>query len=198
MYLIDKNILFIHIPKTAGNLVTTNLAYNTNNCKYGHFPYKIWVDLYSNINNDTKIFSLIRNPFDKMISLYFYSLKKDRRHVSWFSQDDKIDYDFNKWLRWNYNENLNNIKNRKIINIKTKNVEMISDFNLNFTNQYYLLTDISNNLNKNIEIIYYENFKNDSTILENYFDKNNLKNYNFKRILNNSQHKHYSEYYNEE
>lgn len=198
MYLIDKDVLFIHIPKTCGKLITDNMARNSLKPAYGHFPYKIWKDLYPNIGINTKLFTFVRNPFDKMISFYFYTLKNDRHIVPWFSKDDSIDFDFNKWLAWNYNTNINYLKKSKIVDLKTNEIEMISNFELNFYNQVYLLYDKDNLLNQNIHIIKYEDFCNNNNIIEEYFEKINLTNYDFKKVVNKSKHNHYTSYYNEE
>ena len=64
MYLKDKNILFIHIPKTAGGTITKQLERNSNgNILYCHFNLISWKNI-ENINIDsTYIFSIVRNPW---------------------------------------------------------------------------------------------------------------------------------------
>ena len=198
MFLKDKNILFIHIPKTAGKLITNNLFKNSDDICYGHYPFKIWQDKYKSINNSTIIFTFVRNPWDKMVSLYHYSLKYDRNIVCWFSQIDEIDFDFNKWLKWNYNDNINVLKTTKITPETTNNIEMISDFELNFFNQLNLLTDNDNNKNDDITIFKFEDFKKSTKNIKEFFKNNNLNIYDFSKIVNSVNHKHYSEYYNDE
>ncbi len=198
MFLKDKNILFIHIPKTCGKLITENMSKNSENFYYGHYPFKIWKDLYPMIDSNTIIFSFIRNPYDKMLSFYIYTLKNHRTIVPWFSQKNDIDFNFNKWLKWNYNENITNLKKSKINNIKTNNIEMICNFELNFSNQYNLLLYENSNINENITNFKYEDFCKNNNIIIDFFNKNNLLNYNFNQIVNSTQHKHYSTYYNDE
>lgn len=198
MFLKDRDILFIHIPKTCGKLITDNLRKNSKVFFYGHYPYKIWKDLYPIINNNTIIFSFIRNPWSKMLSLYIYSLKNHRNIVPWFSQKDDIDLNFNKWLKWNYTENIEKLKNSKIVNIKTNNIDMISNFELNFSNQVNLLCYENGKINDNITIIKYEDFCKNNNIIIDFFNKNKLVDHNFNRIINASEHKPYNTYYNDE
>ena len=80
----------------------------------------------------------------------------------------------------------------------TNNIETISHFELNFSNQYNLLSYENGNINENITIIKYEDFCKNNNIIKEFFNKNNLVNYDFDRILNCSQHEHYSKYYNDE
>jgi len=197
MYIPQLNLLFIAIPKTSGNLITSEITKKRFRIKYGHYPLKIWQEKFK-INNKTTIFTIVRNPYEKMISLYFYTLKKHRKIVPWFSQNDDIDYDFNKWLEWNYNDNLEKLKKSKITNEKCGNVEMISNFELNFSNQLDLLKDKNGILDESIIIFEFQDLKEKKYLpLIQLLNEKKISNLNFNQIVNSSEHNHYSSYYNQ-
>ena len=206
MYLKDKNILFIHIPKTAGGTITKQLERNSNgNILYGHFNLISWKNI-ENINIDsTYIFSIVRNPWERMVSLYFWTReyingKKNpshqENHKSYYSDDNNINDNFNLWLKWVY-DNKDNLKKIKLITINKNYIMNV--FEGQFCNQINYLQDKNDNINNNIKIFTTDMLS--DTFLDNLF-KNELKcnNYNFTK--NNNIHKtnhcHYSKYYNDE
>ena len=65
----SNKILFCHIPKTAGMNINCNLQKNVN---YEYFCHKILKYNIDNYKNFYK-FSVIRDPFDRVISVYFYT-----------------------------------------------------------------------------------------------------------------------------
>lgn len=97
-------------------------------------------------------------------------------------------------LYWKYRK----FKNSKIVSHKGNSVEIISNFELNFSNQVNLLSYENGNLNTNIKIIKYEDFCKNHNIITDYFDEIKLLNYDFERKLNTCNHKHYSKYYHDE
>jgi hypothetical protein len=64
----DKNVLFIHIPKTAGTSILSCLN-NNQEFKIKHFTLK---EYSSRILNNTYVFCVIRNPFDRFVSQWLY------------------------------------------------------------------------------------------------------------------------------
>ena len=91
-YYKDKNLLFVHIPKTGGTLIENNIEkytpqslYSSKTNKLLDLPYnkkslqhQFYTTLYQfknklNINFDNiKIFSVVRNPYDRIISDLFW------------------------------------------------------------------------------------------------------------------------------
>jgi hypothetical protein len=69
----DKKILFIHIPKTGGNSFLTHPFYLEKIVGLGHFESQK-LD-YTKNNYDT-IFTIVRNPYSRLISAYFYLKKR--------------------------------------------------------------------------------------------------------------------------
>jgi len=102
-YYPDKNILFIHIPKTGGTVIENEIKKYTNQRlrnKHGgndildppfnkiSLQHQYYSTLYKyreklNINFDNvKVFCCIRNPYDRVISdlFWFGLIKKDASH----------------------------------------------------------------------------------------------------------------------
>lgn len=80
--------IFIHIPKTGGKSIQSALADNIQTI--GH--HKTAAQIKSSIDywNDVYTFSIIRNPWDRMVSTYHFKLKKRDKKV--------IDRSFNEWI----------------------------------------------------------------------------------------------------
>ena len=111
MLSLKKNFLFIHIPKTGGNsiqnilsqyyddliIIPTDNQYMMEDfeIKNKSFPslskHSTLMDYRRAINNDKKMekiykFTCVRNPWDRMISLYFYRSAK-RGVFKWSKRD---------------------------------------------------------------------------------------------------------------
>ena len=97
-YYKSKNILFIHIPKTGGTVIENEIKKKSRQTLYSgrinrilpkpynsSLQHQFYTTLYKfrnklNINFDNiKVFSVVRNPYDRVISdLFWYNLiKKD-------------------------------------------------------------------------------------------------------------------------
>lgn len=68
----NNRVGFIHIPKTGGTSVQNwlNHVYGRDNCK--HFPHHRLSEISKEFLKDT-IFTVVRNPYDRALSIYFYS-----------------------------------------------------------------------------------------------------------------------------
>mgnify|MGYP001439069767 CR=1 FL=1 len=159
-------ILFIHIPKTGGTVIENEIKKITyqrlysgkcndllpspnNKISLQHQPYEIlykyrsicFRSLY--IFNKIKMFTIVRNPYDRVISDLFF-LKKIKKETS--AEDVYIiiknDYIFRKDLD---NHNLP---------------------------QYKFITDKNNEIVKNIKIFRTENLNRDNEILNKYLGIN--------------------------
>lgn len=89
----QKKIIFIHINKTAGTSILDNLKIN----KKQHYDakeiiekigYHKWIECYK--------FSFVRNPWDKVVSHYFYRVKTNQCNM----QSKKIS--FKDWVNITY------------------------------------------------------------------------------------------------
>ena len=113
-----KHFLFIHVPKTGGNSVSTALQTYTdiqfvvaNSPKgfgqsenfwpidpiYGsikHFSVDKWSELLGKRISDYFLFATVRNPIDRAISLYFFMKQAiNHKQISWLedNSDDARD-----------------------------------------------------------------------------------------------------------
>jgi hypothetical protein len=76
-YIPDLKLIFIHIPKTGGTFIESRLQslntkiYNTKRIFGGHARYIDFKDKIKDIDV-YDIFSIVRNPYDRIISAYNY------------------------------------------------------------------------------------------------------------------------------
>ena len=71
-FVFDKMCLFIHIPKAAGMSVTTSL--------YGREIGHTRLSFYRNIPNGIYVFSVVRNPFDRVVSAWRFLMQGGMLH----------------------------------------------------------------------------------------------------------------------
>lgn len=152
-YYKEKNILFIHIPKTGGTVIENQLKYiykqtlfnvnrdsnlldpPYNTINYQHqfyttlYKYRNKLDIDFN-NNDIKIFSVVRNPYDRVISDLFFmlSMKKNTPsdevyNIIKYNYLYRNDLDNHNEPQYKYlvDENSELIKNIKIFKTETLN-----------------------------------------------------------------------------
>lgn len=153
-YFKDFNLLFIHIPKTGGsnienfffnylkqkpsisNLLSNNINLRINNHSLQHMTYleMYYYQNFFNIdfNNKIKIITVVRNPYDRILSEYYCKWGGIGRKKIHNSIDD-----FNNYL-------INNINKRDI-------------HGDHYTEQYLY----HQNINTNLHIIKYENLYNE-------------------------------------
>ncbi|MEO1394467.1 MAG: sulfotransferase family 2 domain-containing protein [Cyanobacteria bacterium J06634_5] len=163
--------IFIHVPKTAGTSIYDLIGYTY----IGHVPYD-WYKSRNSVKYDTYFkFSVVRNPWDRLVSTYVY-LKKGgnnamdnhwaKKNLSMFSSFD----DFVK--KWVTEENVQSW--------------------MHFIPQHQYIFDN----NDNIQVDYIAKFENLSDDFEVISDRLNLQ-----RSLphvNAGKRKPYQEYYTEE
>lgn len=93
----NPNLIFIHIPKNGGSSVTRWLRENLQGIKgtvtHGGMQH-IKKEFPHAVNYPS--FAIVRNPWDRVVSSYFFKKKKE-----------KIDYSFEDWL-YNYSDNNSN------------------------------------------------------------------------------------------
>ena len=156
----DIYYIFIHIPKNSGTYMRKKILADKNNkiiksywniesgLDLAHIPY-IKKDNFIE-NNEYKYFTYTRNPYDRIISGFFYKNPKKNVHdFRFFIKEILVLYNFS----------------------------MNFDFNIiHYYPQYLFVCDNDFNIEKNIEINKLENVENPKKyILENFFDNECIK-----------------------
>ena len=103
----NHSYIFIHIPKNGGkfirnklkndenNKTTKNYWQIDNNLDLAHIPY-MKKEKYIEPNIDYHYFTYSRNPYDRMISAYFYKNNtKSIKHFKDFCKNELVTLDFN-------------------------------------------------------------------------------------------------------
>lgn len=192
-YYKDKNLLFIHIPKTGGTLVEKNIKSQTPQTLYSvftntllDFPYnkislqhQYYTTIYKfrdklDVNFDNiKIFSIVRNPYDRIISdlIYLRLIKKN------FTAEQVYHVIKNKYI---YSNEFRYLVDGRFTYLDNHNVP-----------QYKFLVDENGNLVKNIKI-----FKTE-TLNESNDELNKFLGFNI-NIKCNRRNKDYSNYLNKD
>ena len=69
-----------------------------------------------NINN-LYIFTIVRNPWERMLSMFLFYHKNNFNSPEFFSGNNEIDNDFNKWIKFIYSNKFNRKRKHGVINI---------------------------------------------------------------------------------
>jgi len=176
------NILFIHIPKSAGTSVLK--MFNMSE-KEGHISWEKYKNLDENIYQNAYKFAIVRNPWDKFVSCYEY-VKMDKSY--WHSIDGESiygkhpDYDLtNKYD--NFNDFVKFLSEIKEPHLPLKSV--------NWSYQYQWVCD--NGIGVKIDTLY--RFEHMDYMIN---DLNEKFNFQFELPhINKSNNKDYRKYYND-
>ncbi len=127
-----KKILFIHIPKTGGtsiecsfsNVCSSTLLYYDEGpihflkCSPQHLTLEDLKILGHDINSFDYSFAIVRNPYKRLESEYFYNIHLENQSIDFKKciinsvNQDKIQVDFSEWII----ENLKKYKENKYHN----------------------------------------------------------------------------------
>lgn len=91
----SKKLIFIHIPKNAGNSVKETLGLNINKTSHSLPTYlvhkKTWESYFK--------FIVVRHPFDRLISSYFYHTQKNYNGYYLNKYPNLKKYNFTKYFK---------------------------------------------------------------------------------------------------
>lgn len=117
MPLYKNNVLFIHIPKTSGTYIEkqlknyeigNNFGYVNSMSTYKqHLTFMQYKELYGDIFNNSLIFTIIRNPYDRLYSAYKqrYKSSSDPYLIDMMKSDNFEDFVLNKLEKILHNGN---------------------------------------------------------------------------------------------
>ena len=186
-YYKEKNLLFIHIPKTGGTVIEDEIKKKYKQTLYSGYinnilespfnkfslQHQFYTTIYKYQNkldvnfNNIKIFTVVRNPYDRIISDLFWWKRKKKY------PEFKINYNDTEEI---YNFIKNNYLNR-------------DDLDNHNQPQYKFITDENLNLIPNINIFYCEKLNDTNDELNKFLGFNiNIKqenvNKNYSKFLN--------------
>jgi len=186
MSLLNKKILFVHINKSCGGVITTNFQNNGDTTITGF--HRTLTDMLNiakkkhNINKDELyIFTIVRNPWARMLSMYLFYHKNNHNSPEFFSGNDKIDNNFTKWIEYIYSEKFDRTTIHSAVNI----------FKYCFSNQLNWVKNDKNIIIKNTKI-----YKIEDLNLYNFLKNTlNLSVVDITTRVHPTKHYHYSNYY---
>lgn len=150
-YFKQYNTIFIHIPKTGGSFIESNLKsiFKYKNFVGGHTNY---IEFEKNIKDisELNIFTIVRNPYERTISAFNY-LKKQ------YTINGIKDQDYIFFKRINIPSNLTEFIDEIYIKFKESKLDEI----LHSIQQYKFLIDKNNNICQKINILKFESLSQD-------------------------------------
>lgn len=188
MSLLNKKYLFVHINKSGGGVITENMRKNGKVSITGYHRnlekmLTIAKRSYNLDKEDLYIFTMVRNPFERMLSMYLFYHHDNFNSPEFFSGKNEIDNDFNSWINYIYSDEFDRTRIHSDVNI----------FKYCFSNQLNWLKDANGNIMKVDKIFRHENCEYD----ELFGSIMKLENYDSGTKIHPTKHAHYSSYYNE-
>jgi len=135
----NKKYIFTHIHKTAGKSIKSILCFNKNDVYTNrHIPLSKEID---ENNKDYFKFTFVRNPYDRLVSKYFYDLNLSKQKEKY---DDGPEgrgragstrncSNFNEWLL-NHGRRIHNLLPRMKAMVCDKDVNILADYVGRFEN----------------------------------------------------------------
>jgi chondroitin 4-sulfotransferase 11 len=174
--IIDKHkTIFIHIPKNAGTSIREYFGQSLSVVKYGIKKHDDARAIHLKIRDSRRLYSrfaIVRNPYDRMVSWYFFV------KLYMKSQKTNIEFDFKQWIKNPFKESYK--KEKPYENWLNLHKDLL------FRPQYTWVTPSK----WSVTILKYENLKEE---LNKFLEKEiNLP------IVNKTEHEYYLKYYDKE
>jgi hypothetical protein len=188
MSLLNEKYLFVHINKSGGGVITNNMKANGKTKITGR--HRSLDTMLSIAKHTHKLdihklftFTMVRNPFDRMLSMYLFYHKNNFNCAEFYSGSSEIDDDFNKWIEYIYSDMFDKTLMHGDVNV----------FSHCFCNQLNWIKDESGKIMKIDKILKYECDEYNNLFKEIL----KLNNYDYSTVVHPTIHNHYSEYYTE-
>lgn len=188
MALYKKELLFVHINKSCGGIIMHNLIRNSDKLlvKGFHRTLSDMIKDSKKLGVDTDSltkFTIVRNPFARMVSMFLFYGRDRKKYKEFFSGNTDIDTNFCNWIEFIYSKKFDRKRRRH------SKVNVFEHCFSNQLNWLYLNGVIPDELKiYKIEEVCLK------TVLENF----GLDNVDVNTRVHQTEHGHYSRYYNEE
>lgn len=112
----EMNVIFVHIPKTAGTSIGRWMIENKKNSEHNEWYKHPKLSDISKKNKNKFVFSVVRNPWDRMISAYHWlvNLKSPIPNIE-STEIQTIVNEANKRLDWSTFEKWLNISHKFVL-----------------------------------------------------------------------------------
>jgi len=191
MSLLNRKYLFVHINKSGGGVITNHMSNNGNveiTGKHRSLTKMLQCakQLCNKGINELTVFTVVRNPWERMLSMYLFYHSSNYNAPEFFSGDSEIDNNFNNWIKWIYSDKFPRYKKHGVINI----------FDYCFSNQLNWISNSDGELIENVKILRFENLK--TELQELFINEMKLKNIDLETKIHPTKHNHYTSYYTNE
>jgi len=154
--------IFIHIPKCAGSSIKEMLQ-DLNEASDIHSKLKDDIKILKNKEIDIKryfIFTVLRNPWDRMVSYYFFYRDIVKRNEKIANKAKK--FDFKDWVSYIYdNPKIFNFIHDNCLDYLTCEDKVIVDYIINFHNFSEDIDDLKNILHLKLPTLHVNSSKHD-------------------------------------
>lgn len=188
MSLLNSKYLFVHINKSGGGIFTTNMNNPQNGMATLWGVHRSLEDMLNRTYippENLYIFTTIRNPWDRMLSMYLYYYKNFNVSKEFFSGDPTIDNSFTNWIKYIYSDKFDRNSIHSGVNM----------FKYCFSNQLNWIKNKNGELMKVDKILRFENLK---TELKSFLTDVLQLNHVNTSMIHPTNHTHYSDYYDDE